>query len=380
MASRREFLSTSGLSVIAALGAGAATAAAQNPGKKRDGAAATAPLWIDGLAVPGGIDPEKGPGPLTPQHLLDLRNSGLTAINVTVSDVGNAADAFETTLFGIADQEREIAQHPAQLLKIRSAADLQLAREKQMLGLIYGFQDSSPIGYDLKRLAMFQGLGVRIVQLTYNNRNLCGDGCLEPSDGGVSRFGLEVIDELARLKIVLDLSHASPRTMEQAIARCKNPALISHTACRDLVDRPRNTYDRVLRQLADKGGVAGIYFMPFLRESGQPTGEDLLRHVEHALKVCGEDHVSIGTDGFVSPPLLDDAYRKAHREFVESRRKKGIFSPGEDAEVLNLVPEYNRVDRFHHLAEQLQRRGYTAARIDKILGLNLARVMGEVWG
>lgn len=379
MANRRQFLCAGGLSALAAAMPGAATAANRSPANRRKPAVSRRPLWIDGLGVPGGVDPGKGPGPLTEMQLLDLGNSSLTAINVTVGVVGNGADAFERTLFSIAGHERELYDHPARLMKIRSAADLELARQDRLFGLIYGFQDTSPIGSDLKRLELFQGLGVRIVQLTYNNRNLCGDGCLEPADGGISRFGRDVIDELARLRIVLDLSHASPRTIEQSIAHGTHPCLISHSACRDLVDRPRNTYDRHMRQLADKGGVFGIYFMPFLRRKGQPSGEDLMRHIEHAIDVCGEDHVAIGTDGFVSPAPMTTAYRGWHREFVERRRRDGVVSPGEDPEVLNLVPEYNRVDRFRRLAERLQARGHGGARIDKILGLNLARVMGEVW-
>lgn len=379
MPSRREFLCASGLSALGALGPQAAASGAPSRAGTRDRAAALPPLRIDGLGVPGGLDPGKGPGPLTDARLSDLRDSSLTAVNVTVSHVGNGMDAFERTLFSIADHERELARHPARLMKIRSTADLALAREHRRFGLIYGFQDTSPIGSDLKRLDLFHALGVRIVQLTYNNRNLCGDGCLEPADGGISRFGRDVVDELARLRIVLDLSHASPRTIAQSVAHSRHPCLISHSACRDLVDRPRNTYDRHMRQLADRGGVFGIYFMPFLRHTGQPTGEDLIRHIEHALAVCGEDHVSIGTDGFVSPTPLTAAYRAGHREFVERRTRDGVVSPGEDPEVLNLVPEFNRVDRFQHLAERLQARGHSGARIDKILGLNLARVLGDVW-
>ena len=379
MANRREFLYAGALSALGALGSHAAASGAPNQAGTRDRAAALPPLWIDGLGVPGGLDPGKGSGPLTDARLSDLRDSSLTAVNVTVSHVGNGMDAFERTLFSIADHERELARHPARLMKIRSTADLQIAREHRRFGLIYGFQDTSPIGSDLKRLDLFHALGVRIVQLTYNNRNLCGDGCLEPADGGISRFGRDVVEELARLGVVLDLSHASPRTIGQSIAHSRRPCLISHSACRDLVDRPRNTYDRHMRQLADKGGVFGIYFMPFLRNAGQPTGEDLIRHIEHAVAVCGEDHVSVGTDGFVSPTPLTPAYRAWHREFVERRRRDGVVSPGEDPEVLNLVPEFNRIDRFQHLAERLQARGHSGARIDKILGLNLARVMSDVW-
>src|SRR5262249_18348244 len=147
-----------------------------------------------------------------------------------------------------------------------------------------------------------------IVQPTYNRRNLMGDGCLETADGGLSMLGHELIAEINRLNVLLDLSHAGPRTVSDGIAASRAPMAITHTGCRDLVDVPRNTYDRHLRALADRGGVAGIYFMPFLRASGQPHAEDLIRHLEHAVNVCGEDHVGLGTDGILSGIRLDATY------------------------------------------------------------------------
>jgi membrane dipeptidase len=179
---------------------------------------------------------------------------------------------------------------------------------------------------------------------------------------------------------VLDLSHAGRRTISQGIAASKAPMAITHTGCRALVDVPRNTDDSSLRALADRGGVAGIYFMPFLRSSGQPHAEDLIRHLEHAVDVCGEDHVGLGTDGVTTATVINDATRKLQREFVEQRRKAGVAAPGEDPDVFNIVSEYNEPRRFLHLADDLARRGWTAARIDKILGANFARLFTSVWG
>lgn len=247
------------------------------------------------------------------------------------------------------------------------------------MGLIYGAEDSSMLDGDLKRLAMFYDLGLRICQPTYNRQNVMGSGCLEPSDGGLSKLGHEFVAEMNRLHMLLDLSHAGPRTMSEAIAASTAPVAISHTGCRALVDLPRNTYDKELKAVADRGGVAGIYFMPFLRSSGQPHSEDVIRHLEHAVNVCGEDHVGLGTDGSISATVLDDAYAKAMHKFVEDRIKAGISAPGESPDVFNLIPEYNDPRRFKTLADDLSRRGWPSTRIEKILGANFARLFADVW-
>jgi membrane dipeptidase len=372
---RREFLS----SAVAAALAASPLAQAATPKRNFTEQAYAKAVVIDALGGPGGFEPD-GTGDLSAKALADVKASGVTAVNLTVNSVGNGPSKFEETVAGIADAERMIAQHPDHFMKVLSAADLKTAKVSGRMGFIYGFQDTSALEGDLQRLAMFHGFGVRIVQPVYNRRNLMGDGCLEPADGGLSTLGRELIAEINRLKILLDLSHAGARTQAEGIAASKTQMAITHTGCRALVDVPRNTHDRELKAVADRGGVVGIYFMPFLRTSGQPHAEDLIRHLEHAVNVCGEDHVGIGTDGGISEIKLDDKYAAFQRKFFEDRQKAGIAAPGEAADVFNLVPEYNDEHRFLTLANNLDERGWPAKRIEKILGANFARLFGEVWG
>ena len=337
-------------------------------------------IVIDSLGGPGGFEPGLlDDAPLLPKFIADARASGITAVNLTVGEVGNGLDVFEKTIAAIAGAEHELTAHPDAFLKVLRASDLALAKSTNRVGLIFGFEDSSMLEGNLKRLALFYDLGVRICQPTYNQQNLMGDGCLEPSDGGLSRLGHDFVAEMNRLHMVLDLSHGSPRTIAEAIAASKAPVAISHTGCRALVDLPRNTRDGELKALADRGGVAGMYFMPFLRKSGQPHAEDLIRHLEHAVTVCGEDHVGIGTDGTISRIELSKAYAESQRKFYTDRVKRGISAPGESADVFNLIPEYNTPRRFKTLADDLSRRGWPSARIDKILGANFARLFSAVW-
>ena len=119
--------------------------------------------------------------------------------------------------------------------------------------------------------------------------------------------------------------------------------------------------------------------MPFLRDSGQPHAEDLIRHIEHAVNICGDEHVGLGTDGSISGVPLTDAYREAFHKEEAARIKAGVAAPGESADVFTIVPEYNDPQRFHRLAGDLARRGWPGSRIDKLLGANFARLFAEVW-
>jgi membrane dipeptidase len=125
--------------------------------------------------------------------------------------------------------------------------------------------------------------------------------------------------------------------------------------------------------------VAGIYFMPFLKVSGQPHAEDVIRHIEHAVNVCGEDHVGLGTDGGISGIDVNDAYIAFFRKQHDDRVNAGIAAPGEAADVYTLIPEYNSPRRFKTLADDLSRRGWPSARIEKLLGLNFSRLFTAVW-
>jgi membrane dipeptidase len=337
-------------------------------------------IVIDALGGLGEFNPDAPEGaPLSARALSDARESGVTVINFTVNEPGNGPNKFMAAVKNIAQVERELLLHPDALMKIVRGTDIQAAKQSKRLGIVCGCQDTTMLEGDLKNLSVFKDLGVRIVQPTYNVRNLMGDGCIEKADGGLSKLGYDFVAEMNRQKLLLDLSHAGPRTIAEGIAASKAPMAITHTGCRDLVDLPRNTRDSELRALAQRGGVAGIYFMPFLRQSGQPHADDLIRHIEHAVNVCGEEHVGLGTDGSISGVPLTDAYRAYVRKDVEARRKAGYSAPGESVDVLTVVPEYDDPLRFDHLANDLAHRGWSDTRIDKLLGANFARLFAEVW-
>lgn len=336
-------------------------------------------IIIDSLGGPGSRSTSDVFVALSPTEIEDIRKSGLTAVNLTVSGVGSYARDYEETIRTLAYWDAQISAHPEVLLHVLKTDDIHEAKRSHRLGLIYGFQDATPFGEDLNRLDIFRDLGVRIFQLTYNRRNLAGDGCLEPGNAGLSIFGRQLVERLNETGSLVDLSHAGERTTLEAIEASVTPVAITHTACAVLAPNPRNKTDAELRRLASKGGYVGIYFMPFLRSEGQPMAADLVLHIEHAINVCGEDHVGLGTDGYITPAAVTPEYKKTFAQEVIKRRQLGISAPGEDPHVYTFIPDLNSPDHFNRVAVLLSQRRHSDAQIEKILGGNFERILSEAW-
>ena len=311
--------------------------------------------------------------------LADARSAGLSAVNITLGHVAGSTDAFAATVRDITSWNAFIADHAGALRRVLTVADIAAASDAGQVGVIYGFQNTEMLGRELDRVRLFAKMGVRVIQLTYNGRNAVGDGATVPDDQGLSRFGAEVLERLQAESVLVDLSHSSEKTCLDALALAQRPVAITHSACRAVADHPRNKSDAELRLLADRGGVIGMYFMPYLRRAGQPMAADLIAHLEHAISVCGEDHVGLGTDG--GPPCHDDmtAYRRQLEDEVALRRKMGIGAPGETADVCTFLPDLCGPTQFQRLADLLGERGHGERRIEKILGGNFRRLMAEAW-
>ncbi|MEZ4415889.1 MAG: membrane dipeptidase [Gemmatimonadota bacterium] len=338
-------------------------------------------LRTPGDAAAGlGTDPSDLKRELDRRALQDVVNSGTSALNLTLGYVAGPFDPFEYTIQEIGRWDAIVRRYPEVLLKVWTAADIETAKQSGRTGIIFGFQNSAMVGERAERVDTFADLGVRIIQLTYNVRNQVGDGSMETENRGLTPFGFEVLERLHGARVLADLSHSGERTCLDAIRASSGPIAITHTGCRAVTDLPRNKTDEELRLLADKGGVAGIYFMPFLHPQGQARAEDVVRHVEHALNVCGEDHVGIGTDGGTTQVDDMEAYRAVIREEIRQRAAAGIGAQGESADVVPMIPDLQGPDQFRKLAGLLRQRGHSWAVVEKVLGANFLRLFGEVWG
>ena len=254
----------------------------------------------------------------------------------------------------------EADRYPTLLSIVRRHADIARAKKEGTLGLILGFQNTEMLERDLSRLDVFHRLGVRIIQLTYNDRNLVGDGCLEPGDAGLSAFGRQVVERMNELGIAVDLSHCGTRTTADGIAASTKPPLITHSGCREVYRHPRSKEDRELKAMADKGGVIGIYFMPFIGPgTGAPTVEMLMRQIDHALKVCGADHVGIGSDLSTTPIEETPEYLREHKSFVDGSRRARHLGARRSAAALHSRAESPTAHRGRG-ARRWPQRGHSA--------------------
>ncbi|HEY6894369.1 MAG TPA: membrane dipeptidase [Rhodanobacteraceae bacterium] len=372
MTNRRAFLHAAALAALApALPLRAAPATERWP-RYRD------VISIDGE---GGLEllrADDVDAKMVERELAEARASGLTAalLQVTGTHAG-----FEEAVNDLMRCRARVAAHKDAFLIVETAADLQRAKRESKLGLILRFQGAEPIGDNFDHVAAFRALGIRVVELTHNRRNLYGDGSTEPGNAGLSVLGRVLVEQLNVDRIVVDVAHGSERTMKEGIAASKAPVVISHSGCRALSDLPRLADDDTLRAMAKSGGVIGIMFWPYLTREGQPMAIDVIRHIEHAIDVCGEDHVGIGTDGSIASIERTAEFEKQNLESMRQTVADGIFGPGRKAEGLYyFVPDLNAPNRFELLAAKLAARGHSDARIEKILGGNFARVFAEVWG
>lgn len=325
--------------------------------------------------------PDPGPAVITPRILADAHASGEAAVNVTLGYVsGPEKDPYQFTLQDVAHWDGLIRDHSADLLKVLSVADIERARREHRIGVIFGFQNAAMMGNDAARVDVFAQRGVKVIQLTYNPANQLGGGSMAPETMGLTPFGREVIERLNSRRVMVDLSHSGRQTCLDAARFSTQPISINHTGCRALMDFPRNKTDEELRLVAEKGGFVGIYFMPFLDRSGHATAAEVVAHIEHALQVCGEDHIGIGTDGGTTP--IDDleAYAADLRKEHERRVAQGVAAPGEGADTYPFVVDLRGPGQFHKLARLLAARGHGETRIAKILGGNFIRYAREIWG
>ena len=306
--------------------------------------------------------------------IVDILNSGTNSVAVTLTDP-KAYDegAFHASLDDLWAYDRHLAAHPAQFLKATSVADIDRAIESKRLAIFYQLQNSTPIQKDVDRVDLFYALGLRSLQLTYNYQNYVGSGCRERSDSGVSVFGIELIERMNSIDMLIDTSHAGMTMMADATRVSKAPITISHTCCQSVHQHLRNTTDDNLRALADKGGVVGIcQIRTFVTDD---TGDNLHRyidHIDHAVKVAGIDHVCIGSDR--DHRVIPDTQ---HEIDVLLEEEGAQFNPTEWPLYLTALNGPRRMETVWHA---LVERGYSEDQVEKILSQNLRRLYQDVLG
>ncbi|QBB72313.1 Zn-dependent dipeptidase [Pseudolysobacter antarcticus] len=365
---RRAFLKTSSVLAAGLVFARHVSAAAKDSAPTPYAEA----IVIDGNLVP----PLDDAGALDQTTTLAVKSSGLTALKATI---GGSAGDFAQTNADIDGFDQGIRANPALYMKIEQAADFLLAKRSGKIGIIYSFEGVEMLEAKVERIDHFRKRGVRVMQLSYNRPSPFASGVLSPQpSAGLTQLGRDAIQRMNTLGVSLDLSHCDETSTLAALAASSKPGLITHAGCAAVMAHPRNKSDAVLRAMTSKGGVVGIYELAFLaRAPQQPTLDDYLRHLTHALKICGEDHVGIGSDALLMPFDTSPENMVEWNKDIAARKASGVGAPGEGPPPF--VIGLNRPDRYRVIADTLVRHGYKGRVIDKILGLNFQRVFAETW-
>lgn len=301
------------------------------------------------------------------QVFMNMRKGGLTAVNATVAVIEN----FVQTMDNIAWWYKTLEENADLICQIRTVADIKKAKESDKTGIIFGFQNLSPIEDDLDRLAVFHRLGVRVIQVTYMEANYAGQGCLEKIDAGLTGFGTEAVAEMNRLGILIDLSHVGYRTTMETIEASEKPVAFTHANPKSICDHPRNKPDEAIKAVAKKGGVIGATIFPaFLPSGNKSTLKDFVDVIDHLVEMVGIDHVGVGTDFTEGQP------REWFDWILTGKSNKG------PALALNhplVNPEGIRHSGdFSNITVELLARGYADTDVKKIIGLNFMRLFAEI--
>ena len=329
-------------------------------------------LVLDCNCGPAGIT---GDLPL-PQAALDMnRGSGVNVIKLTLGGINSS---FAETVEEIAYFQRMVEVHPAYFLQVRVPSEIEKSKTEGKLGIIFSFESAEMLEGKVDRIETFRDLGVRVMQLSYNRKSPFGAGVMAPDAGGLTELGRQAVSTMNKVGVAIDLSHANPQTTADAISVSKKPVLMTHGGCTAVHPHPRNKTDEQLRALATKGGVLGIYDLPYLAASPkQPNVDDYMAHMEHALKVMGEDHVGVGSDAALDPFDTSPKGLAEFKKHEDERQKAGLAAPEEDRPTY--VIGLNGPRRIEVIADQLLKRGYPERTAEKVIGANFARVLGEIW-
>jgi membrane dipeptidase len=283
------------------------------------------------------------------------------------------------TMTNLAGWLRLIRENP-KLRLVRSARDVEEAKESGQFGIIFHFQGTDAFDNDLNLVEAYKALGVGMVQLTYNVKNRVGDGCDERTDCGLSNFGVELVKRLNQARIIVDGSHTGYTTTMEAIELSTAPFVFSHANAKAVYPSARNLTDDQIKAVAATGGLVGaVGFPPIVSDSPRPTLGEFLDHIDYIVNLVGIDHVGLGIDYYQGQAGVVDlaGAQKLYRAAIESGRwRAGTYPP----------PPYNYPEgietprTFHNITKGLLERGYDEASVEQILGGNWLRVFRAVWG
>lgn len=322
-----------------------------------------APIKID-------FGPEYYAKALSEKEAADFRASGITAIHHAIGIGGPTAKEQALSFFAI--WGNFAARNSHVFTGVDKFADILRAKRDGKVAVIMGLQNADHFlrPADVKS---FYEMGQRCAQLTYNSQNRIGSGSTERVDGGVTDFGISIVEAMNAVGMLVDVSHSGDRTTLDAIEISKKPISITHSNCRALIDHPRVKTDEAIKAMAAKGGVMGITGVRnFVSKTDPTTIVHYVDHIDHVVKLVGIDHVGIGTDSDLygyddTSPEMNKMLRGAYKDSYAFREKIDIDG-------------FDHPLKMFNLTEELLRRKYSDANILAVLGGNFQRLLTATWG
>ncbi|WP_427791049.1 dipeptidase [Brevundimonas diminuta] len=322
-----------------------------------------APLKLD-------FRPEYFAGPLSAQDEADFRASGITGFHQAVG-FGDP-NAYETALAYFAAWQGFAGRNAHVFSLVDRAADLDRAKADGKCAVIMGVQNSDHFR-TVADVKLFHQLGQRCSQLTYNSQNRLGSGSTERVDGGLTDYGLQIMEAMNAVGMMIDVSHCGDRTTLDAIAHSTRPVAITHSNCRALVDHPRVKTDEAIRAMAARGGVMGITGVRMFVRDREPVGvAHVADHIDHVVRLTGIEHVGIGSDADLNG--YDDMPADQYEALKAGYKSTYAFRDKIDTD------GFDHPRKVYDLTEELIRRRYSDDNIRAVLGGNFRRLLAEIIG
>jgi len=287
-------------------------------------------------------------------------------------------ESLQVAIDALAEWRNRVAEHPDQLMLALEAADFSRARDSKRTAVVMNFQNTTMFEGNVNNVDALHALGMRCAQLTYNFRNLVGDGCLERTNAGLSDFGVELVERMNGVGVMIDLSHCGRQTTLDGIEFSNKPVAMTHTMCDSVRSgHPRAKTDEQIRKCAESGGVVGMIALGYFvgpDPGGESNIETYADHIEYAVSIAGIEHVGISTD---FPPQGISPWA-TYEDWFEPRTKS--FKPSYELRWPPWIPELDTPDRYRNLVRVLEGRGWTQGSLERLLGLNWLRLFEETVG
>ena len=320
-------------------------------------------IIIDGLIIPRGWNEDS---------FKALAQSGYTGFSASLPSAN-----LKVSLKALEEWRNRIKDNPEKLILAKTADDFIRAKKEHKTAVLCGFQNATMIEKSIDNIDTLYEAGTRWIQLTYNERNLLGDGSTERTNAGLSDYGIQAVERMNELGIMIDLSHCGRQTTNDGIKFSKSGVAFNHTMCETLhKNHPRAKTDKQIRAMADKGGIMGVICLGYMigpNLGKETTLETYVDHIDHAVKIGGIDHVGVATD-FAIQGLQATGATKENWFIPRLTRFKASYK----VQWPPWIPELDKPDRYLQVAKVLDKRGYSTGDIEKILGLNWLRYFGDV--